>query len=705
MVDPHADYSRLAEVVSGLGLHEHLCVIYDNEEQQFAGALPYLRAGVERGEKCLYFADENTAAAVLDALRKFGTDVDQYVRSGALTITHQRETDLQQGHFDPDWWIGFLNQATAEAGAAKFSVLRILGDMSWALRGSNSKDKLIEFEGRFNYFVRDHDVRAICQYNRNRNSPELILSIIRTHPLLVYGGIVSKNPYYVPPDEFLKPSQAAQEVERLLNNIVAWERAQQALRHSEERLRLVIDTVPALIHAGRPDGSLDFFNQRWLKFVGLSLEDLLDCKWTALIHPEDVQAMLDGWRAALATGEPFEHESRVRRADGEYRWMVHRDVPLRDERGKIVKWYASSIDIEDRKRAEDALQRNEDRLRLIIDTIPTMAWSVLPDGALDFLNRRWLDYTGLSLEEALKDPTSTVHPEDLPGVMEEWRAAMAIGKPVEHEMRLRRADGEYRWFLVRTVPLRDERGDIVKWFGTSTEIEDRKRAEKEQYRSFEQLRALTARMQSVREEERARVAREIHDELGQALTGIKLESASLLRELPGDAKQQSNRAESILKLADETIQAVRRISTELRPGILDDLGLVAAVEWVAQEFEARTGTKCRLDLPKDDIAVDQELATALFRILQETLTNVARHANATQVNIRLAKEGGVLVLEVHDNGRGISEEELSAGRSLGILGMRERVLLLGGELTIKGVPGKSTTVRVRIPEAHRARPE
>jgi signal transduction histidine kinase len=212
-------------------------------------------------------------------------------------------------------------------------------------------------------------------------------------------------------------------------------------------------------------------------------------------------------------------------------------------------------------------------------------------------------------------------------------------------------------------------------------------------------RSGSGRLQTVREEERALLAREIHDELGQALTAIKLEAASLLRELPGDAEQQSIRAASIVRLADETIQGVRRISTELRPGILDDLGLVAAVEWAAEEFEDRTGTKCQLDVLQDDIAIDRPRATALFRILQETLTNVARHAHATHVNVRLARENGSLILDVRDNGKGISEEERSAGRSLGILGMRERVLVLGGELAIRGAPGKGTAVTVRIPEA------
>jgi PAS domain S-box-containing protein len=358
----------------------------------------------------------------------------------------------------------------------------------------------------------------------------------------------------------------------------------------------------------------------------------------------------------------------------------------------------------ERLSAEEELRRSEDRLRLIIDTIPTMAWSLRPDGKVDFVNQRWREYTGISLEDELDAPTRAMHPEETPAVMEQWLATMAAGEPFEHEMRLRRADGEYRWFLVRTVPLRDEFRNIIKWFGTSTEIEDRKRAEKILFRSFEQLRALTARLQSVREEERARMAREIHDELGQALTAIKIDLASLVSELPAE-QTQALRKQSIMKLIDETIQTVRRISTELRPGILDDLGLVAAVEWAAEEFQARTGTKCQISLPRADLALDPERATALFRIFQETLTNVARHAHATEVNVRLAYDRCDVSLEVRDNGKGISEEQLTAANSLGLLGMLERALLLGGELTISGVPGKGTTVRVRIPQTHRAQPD
>jgi PAS domain S-box-containing protein len=238
----------------------------------------------------------------------------------------------------------------------------------------------------------------------------------------------------------------------------------------EERLRLIIDTIPTIVWRKLPDGSADFFNKHFEKYTGLSLKDAMGLGWMKVFHPDD--RVREKWPAALAAGKFFETEVRLRRADGEYRWFLLRAVPRRDERGNIFKWYGTSSDIEDLKRAED-------RIRLIINTLPMMAWTVRSDGAVDFVNRRWLDYTGLSLEEEIAQPTRVVHPEDLPHVMEKWATDMSRERESEDEMRLRRADGEYRWFLVRTVPLRDEQGSLIKWYGISVDIEDRKRAERE----------------------------------------------------------------------------------------------------------------------------------------------------------------------------------------------------------------------------------
>src|ERR1700719_1438263 len=249
--------------------------------------------------------------------------------------------------------------------------------------------------------------------------------------------------------------------------------ADEASNTIEERLRLIIDTIPTIVWRKLPDGSADFLNRNFREYTGLSLEDGLDWGWMNAFHPDD--RLMEEWRAALAAEKPFEKEARLRRADGQYRWFLIRAVPLRDEQRNVVKWYGTTSDIEDLKRAED-------RVRLIINTIPTMAWTVRPDGVVDFVNQRWLDYAGLALAEEIEDPTRTVHPEDLPRVMKNWLTDMAAGEPSEDEMRLRRADGEYRWFLVRTAPLRDERGNVVKWYGVCVDIEDRKTADEERKR-------------------------------------------------------------------------------------------------------------------------------------------------------------------------------------------------------------------------------
>ena len=235
------------------------------------------------------------------------------------------------------------------------------------------------------------------------------------------------------------------------------------------------------------------------------------------------------------------------------------------------------------------------------------------------------------------------------------------------------------------------------------EVRARKQAEDEQRHSFQQLRALAARMQTAREEERARVAREIHDELGQALTAIKIDLTALLPSVTADSGPNLQRGQTVFQLLDEAIHSVRRIATDLRPGVLDDLGLVAAIEWAVEEFQNRTGIESSVSLPEGDLTLDAENATALFRILQEALTNVARHAHATRVTVRLAQEHGDLSLEVRDNGGGFREEQLAGGRSLGVLGMRERAILLGGEFSIGGTPENGTTVRVRLPDSHTMR--
>jgi PAS domain S-box-containing protein len=349
-----------------------------------------------------------------------------------------------------------------------------------------------------------------------------------------------------------------------------------------------------------------------------------------------------------------------------------------------------------------ALGESEDRIRVIIDTIPIMAWSVRTDGVVDFLNQRWMDYTGLSLEQYVVEPTGPIHPEDVPGAIEKWLVNMAAGKSYEDEMRLRRADGEYRWFLIRTVPLFDGEGEIVKWYGTSTDIEDRKRAEEKLKATSEQLRALSVRLQSAREEEGIRIAREIHDELGAALTSLRWDLEAVKKTisegemaLPGG--ELTEKLTAMLGLTDTTINIVRRIASDLRPVVLDVLGLEEAIEWQARQFQDRTGIPVHYEYAGTGVELNPTQSTAVFRIFQEALTNVLRHARATRVDVTVAVDTGMFVLMIGDNGRGITESEQTDERSIGLLGMRERAHLIGGEIDVSGIEGEGTTVILRLP--------
>src|SRR5262249_33316443 len=262
-------------------------------------------------------------------------------------------------------------------------------------------------------------------------------------------------------------------------------RAEEALRNaldeiqkSESKLRQVIDAIPALAWCNLPDGPNEFLNKVWYEYTGLSPEESLGWGWQSSFHPEDLPPLMEKWAKMMTSGEPDEIEARLRRHDGVYRWFLIRAEPFRDESGKIVRWYGTSTDIDDRKRAEEALQANERKSTSIINTMPTLAWSALPEGSVDFLNQRWLDYTRLSPEQALGwGWTAAIHPDDINALADYWQSLMRTGEPGETEARFRRFDGEYRWFLFRANAVRDESGSIIKWYGTNTEIDDRKRAE------------------------------------------------------------------------------------------------------------------------------------------------------------------------------------------------------------------------------------
>ena len=248
---------------------------------------------------------------------------------------------------------------------------------------------------------------------------------------------------------------------------------------SAAQVRTILDTIPTLASCNLPDGSNEFLNKRWHDYTGLSPQEARGRGWRAAIHPDDLQKVVDTFRALRASGEPGEIEHRLRRHDGEYRWFLFRVEPLRDELGNIIRWYGTNTDIENLKRTEEKLRQDERELRRITDAIPDTIVIQRADGTPIYANQAVLDYSGFTMEDVVASDfrARLFHPEDLERRREERQAALSRGLPFEIEQRARRKDGQYRWFLIRYNPFRDEQGRLVHWYATGTDIDDRKRTE------------------------------------------------------------------------------------------------------------------------------------------------------------------------------------------------------------------------------------
>jgi len=351
----------------------------------------------------------------------------------------------------------------------------------------------------------------------------------------------------------------------------------------------------------------------------------------------------------------------------------------------------------------------EAKYRTLVEQIPMVTYTAPLDKALGtfYISPQIESILGYSPKEWLADPglwVKLLHPEDRDRVLAESQRDLlgSNGAVFRSEYRILTRKNDVLWLRDEATAVRNGLDEPEFLQGIMFDVTDQKRFEEQLKSSHERMRELAAHIEGVREEERTRIAREIHDELGQALTGIKIDLAWMNKKLQiHDRATQTDlllkRITAMKDTIDTTVQVVRKISAELRPGILDGFGLPAAIEWQASEFQDRTGIQCQLSAIPEDLDLEERPSSAIFRIFQELLTNIVRHANASMVDISLRKRRGMLILEVQDNGRGISENEKFKANSFGLLGVRERVALLGGKSSIKGVQGQGTTVTIRIP--------
>jgi PAS domain S-box-containing protein len=494
-------------------------------------------------------------------------------------------------------------------------------------------------------------------------------------------------------------------------------------RQVKGQFRLAFNHAPIGIAIVGQDYRLLRVNGALCKALGYSRRELLERTFIDITHPDDVKKD-KALAEKLFRGEipSYRLEKRFITKDGQHVWLDLTALVIRDRQNEPLYGLTMVEDITQRKQSEEALRTSEERYRSFVVNSSEGIWRLEMERPID---------TGLTADEQVEMFQKYVYlaecndamarmrdydrADDLIGlrfddlrVIKDQINLASVRAFIDNGYRLRNVesvwvgrDGRRKYFMNNLIGI-VVNGYLLRAWGTQRDETERKLAEEQIKNSRQQMRSLAARLQSIREKERTDIAREIHDIIGQGLTGVKIDISRLAKLLPesGDESVRGTMTEKLKdvnRLLGETIVQVKNLSTELRPGVLDKFGLTAAVEWQCQEFERRTGIKYQFRLPHEEPSLSVERSTALFRILQEALTNVACHSRAGKIIVELKVKDRDVTLTAQDDGRGITVDEISAPSSLGLLGMRERAEMLGGDFNIQGEQGRGTVVNVSIP--------
>lgn len=464
---------------------------------------------------------------------------------------------------------------------------------------------------------------------------------------------------------------------------------EQELRDSEIRYRLLAEHATDMISRHGADGTYLYVSPACESLLGMAPPQLLGRNLHGLVHPEDAEAFRQAYQELVAAQIGHTLEFRMLRGDGRYLWVESTSRRIVNPDTGQHEVIAVTRDVSRRKQVEITLKRAQAVARL-------GSWS------LDLVHDipEWSDETYRIFGLAPGAPVSYelflshLHPDDRDRVDQAWQAALkGTGYDIEH--RILAGDRE-KWVHARAELELGAGGKPMRIVGTVLDITELKEKQEEIFASRQKLRELMAHRDRVREEERAHIAREIHDELGQYLTALRMDAALLEITFGQDNPRLAERAEAMKKLIDQTIKVVRSVASNLRPGALD-LGLASAAEWLVAQFRERTGVPCLLHMPEEDLELDDARATGAFRILQESLTNIARYAQARRVDIRIQREGHDLVLEVRDDGVGFDPAQVREKKTYGLMGIRERAIMFGGSARFDSRPGHGTSLLVHIP--------
>jgi PAS domain S-box-containing protein len=483
----------------------------------------------------------------------------------------------------------------------------------------------------------------------------------------------------------------------IARDITERKKAEEKLKEQAHQLSLFVEYSPAAIAMLDRDMKYLVFSKRWLTDYHLGDRDI-----TGKSHYEIFPELPAHWKEVhqrcLAGATEKKEEDLFTRTDGRTDWV----------RWEIYPWYKTSGEaggiilltevITERKKAELALAGSENYLRTILQTEPECVKILGPNGELLSMNP-----AGLAMIEADNEQQVLGH-RMTELVEEKYRAGFnRLSKEVFKgntgifEFEITGLKGGHRWLETHAVPLKNAKGKIVNLLGVTRDITERKKAEAEIINTTIQLRRLTSHLQNIREEERKRIGREIHDELGQQLTAIKMDVAWIDKNTTGETGSIKSKLKNIITLLDGTNQSVRKILSELRPAILDDHGLLEALDWQGRQFTDSTGIPVKFTTAETNLRLPEEIATCIFRVYQESLTNITRYASAKKVLTSLSSNNDNIILSVEDDGKGFDTASVKNKKTFGLLGMKERVLSLNGKFELISANGKGTKILIRLP--------
>ncbi|MET0332292.1 MAG: PAS domain-containing protein [Dyella sp.] len=496
-------------------------------------------------------------------------------------------------------------------------------------------------------------------------------------------------------------------------DITERKRAEALALRQERELRLALDTLPSLVWTAFPEGDVDYANAHWVE-RGFAPQ-ALRAGWSHVLHPDDLALWWASWEQALVDGSVFETEARLRRDDGVYRWFLHRAVPLRDENGDLVKWYAASTDIEDRKRAEQRSMRAEHELREAIDTIPAMVWSATPDMQVNFINKRWADM-GLTLEDVSAQNWRLVcHPDDLAQMERDRAKAIHNRSAFENTSRLRRGDGEYRWLLVRGLPLLDHHGQVLRWYGVNTDIEQHRRAEDALHRAQAEL-AHANRVATLGE-----LTASIAHEVNQPLAAIVTNGEACLRWLSRPEPQLKEVHSGLTRVISEGRRAsevIRRLRALARKGdaqksalnlteTIDEALILVQRELIRQRIGLQRDYAAESLVCQGDRVQLQQVVINLVVNAIQAMAQTENRSRTLSIRTRLLDHGQAYV-GIQDSGPGIAADHMDRlftaffttkgeGMGMGLSICRSIIDAHGGKIWVSSPEGEGALFQFVLP--------